>query len=92
LREPCTTLDDQTENIFKIDKRSNLTILIVSHDDAASAVVACVNAPGGIYNVCDDEPTTRRAYFDALAELIGARGGRGSRRRAWRRCWDRRGR
>jgi nucleoside-diphosphate-sugar epimerase len=45
----------------------------VSHDDAAAAVAACVNAPAGIFNVSDDVPLTRRAYFDTLAELIGAR-------------------
>ena len=28
----------------------------VSHEDAASAVVAALGVPGGIYEVCDDEP------------------------------------
>jgi nucleoside-diphosphate-sugar epimerase len=44
----------------------------ISHDDAAAAVVAALDAPAGVYNVSDDEPLTRRAYFDALAALIGA--------------------
>jgi nucleoside-diphosphate-sugar epimerase len=44
----------------------------ISHDDAAAAVVASLNAPAGAYNVSDDEPLTRRAYFDTLARLIGA--------------------
>jgi nucleoside-diphosphate-sugar epimerase len=44
----------------------------ISHDDAAAAVVASLNAPAGAYNVSDDEPLTRRAYFDTLAKLIGA--------------------
>jgi nucleoside-diphosphate-sugar epimerase len=44
----------------------------ISHDDAAAAVVASLSAPAGAYNVSDDEPLTRRAYFDTLARLIGA--------------------
>jgi nucleoside-diphosphate-sugar epimerase len=44
----------------------------ISHDDAAAAVVASLAAPAGAYNVSDDEPLTRRAYFDTLAKLIGA--------------------
>jgi nucleoside-diphosphate-sugar epimerase len=44
----------------------------ISHDDAAAAVVASLAAPAGAYNVSDDEPLTRRAYFDTLAALIGA--------------------
>jgi nucleoside-diphosphate-sugar epimerase len=43
----------------------------ISHDDAASAVVAALTLPSGIYNVCDDEPLTRRAYVDALADAFG---------------------
>jgi len=36
-------------------------------DDAATAVVAALGAPGGVYNVVDDEPLTRREYADAFA-------------------------
>jgi nucleoside-diphosphate-sugar epimerase len=43
----------------------------VSHDDAASAVVAAQQAPPGFYNVVDDEPLRRRAFYDALAEYLG---------------------
>jgi len=45
---------------------------LISHDDAASAVVAALNAPSGIYNIVDDEPLTRREFYDALAHVIGA--------------------
>jgi nucleoside-diphosphate-sugar epimerase len=45
----------------------------ISHDDAASAVVACLNAPAGAYNITDDEPLRRREYFDTLADVIGAK-------------------
>lgn len=43
----------------------------VSHDGAADAVCAVLDAPAGIYNVTDDEPMRRREYFDALAVLLG---------------------
>ena len=44
----------------------------VSHDDAASAVVATLDAPAGTYNVIDDEPVTHRDYVGALAAALGA--------------------
>jgi nucleoside-diphosphate-sugar epimerase len=39
--------------------------------DAATAVVAALDAPDGIYNVCDDEPLTRRDALDAFAAAFG---------------------
>jgi nucleoside-diphosphate-sugar epimerase len=39
-------------------------------DDAASAVVASIGLPTGVYNVCD-EPLTRRAVADAFADAFG---------------------
>lgn len=44
----------------------------VSHDDAASAVIAALRAPAGIFNVADDEPLRKREFFDALARALGA--------------------
>ena len=43
----------------------------VSHDDAATAVLAALDVPAGTYNVVDDEPVTHRVYFDALAVALG---------------------
>ena len=43
----------------------------VSHDDAATAVVAALGVPAGAYNVADDEPLRRREYFDSLAAALG---------------------
>lgn len=43
----------------------------VSHDDAASAVLASLAAPSGAYNVCDDEPLTRREVLDAITDAFG---------------------
>jgi nucleoside-diphosphate-sugar epimerase len=40
-------------------------------DDAAAAVVAALDAPGGVYNVVDDDPLTRRGYLDAFSEAFG---------------------
>jgi len=45
----------------------------ISHDDAATAVVAALDARAGVYNITDDEPVTRREYFDSLAAAVGAR-------------------
>jgi nucleoside-diphosphate-sugar epimerase len=42
----------------------------VTNDDAATAVVAALGLPAGIYNVTDDEPLRRREYFDTLAQTL----------------------
>jgi len=41
--------------------------------DAASAVVASLAAPTGVYNIVDDVPLTRREYADAFAQAFGLR-------------------
>ncbi|HEV3226733.1 MAG TPA: NAD(P)-dependent oxidoreductase [Acidimicrobiales bacterium] len=41
--------------------------------DAASAVVHALQAPAGIYNVCDDEPVTKREYARAVGAAVGKR-------------------
>lgn len=43
----------------------------VSHADAADAVLAALEVPGGIYNVVDDEPMTRGALADGLTRVMG---------------------
>ncbi len=43
----------------------------VHHDDAAAAAAASLTLPAGTYNVADDEPVTRRDYFDSLAKALG---------------------
>ena len=40
-------------------------------EDAATAVMAALNAPAGIYNVADDQPLTRQELAAAIAELEG---------------------
>jgi nucleoside-diphosphate-sugar epimerase len=41
--------------------------------DAGRAVAAAVNAPAGIYNVCDDEPVPFRDYLRSVATAAGAK-------------------
>jgi len=45
----------------------------VSHDDAATAVVAALGARPGVYNVVDDEPVRHREYADAFAAALGVK-------------------
>ena len=45
----------------------------ISHDDAATAAAAALDVPAGVYNVVDDEPLTRREYFDSLAKALASR-------------------
>ena len=42
----------------------------VSHEDAATAVVAALRVPSGIYNVVESEPLRRRALADGMARLL----------------------
>ena len=44
----------------------------VHHDDAATAVMAALDLPPGVYNVVDDQPLTHRDFVDSLAEALGA--------------------
>ncbi len=41
--------------------------------DAASAVIAALDGPAGIYNVVDDEPLTNKAYANAVGAAVGKR-------------------
>lgn len=43
----------------------------VHAEDVATAVVAALDAPTGIYNVCDDEPLTRRDALGAFSAAFG---------------------
>jgi nucleoside-diphosphate-sugar epimerase len=40
-------------------------------DDAASAVVAALDAAAGTYNIGDDEPVTRREHAEVMARALG---------------------
>lgn len=43
----------------------------ISHDDAATAVVASLEAPAGAYNVADDTPVSRGEWANLLADAFG---------------------
>lgn len=43
----------------------------ITHDDAATAVVAALKAPMGVYNVCDNEPMRRGEWNAAIASALG---------------------
>ncbi|HEX6536972.1 MAG TPA: NAD(P)-dependent oxidoreductase [Gemmatimonadaceae bacterium] len=45
----------------------------ISHDDAATAVIAALDVPAGIYGVVDDEPLTRREWVESLAHALGVK-------------------
>lgn len=48
-------------------------LAMISHDDAAAAVVAALSVPGDVYNVVDDEPVTRGEWATELARAMSAR-------------------
>jgi nucleoside-diphosphate-sugar epimerase len=45
-------------------------------DDAATAVVAALEVPSGVYNVTENEPDTRRELAAAIGEALGRKAGR----------------
>ena len=47
---------------------------LIHVDDGVEAVLAAESRgePGQTYNICDDEPVTRRAFYTHLAEMLGA--------------------
>jgi nucleoside-diphosphate-sugar epimerase len=53
--------------------RPNGYMSSIHTDDVATSVVDALDAPSGVYNVCDDEPLTRREYLDAFSDAFGLR-------------------
>jgi len=53
--------------------RNDGYVSMIHADDAASAVVAALNVPAGIYNVVEDEPVTKTRQMDALATALRIR-------------------
>ncbi len=48
-------------------------ISFIEHGDAASAVIAALSVPAGIYDAVDDEPMRRRDLAEAVAKKLGKR-------------------
>lgn len=68
-----TMLDTVRRGWLPFLGRLDAYVAMVHHEDAAAAVVAALTAPGGIYNVVDDEPLTHRDVGEAIASLLGVR-------------------
>ncbi len=45
----------------------------IHHDDAATAVVAALDLPAGVYNVTDDRPVPRREFAGSIAAALGVK-------------------
>jgi 2-alkyl-3-oxoalkanoate reductase len=56
---------------FALPGRPEAYFSSVSHDDAASAAVAALGVPAGIYNVVDDEPLRRADFARIVADGLG---------------------
>jgi nucleoside-diphosphate-sugar epimerase len=71
--------DGFTRSILRHARRGWLPLLgdpegyvsMVTHDDAARAVVAALDAPAGVFNVVDDEPLTRRQLASVIGQVAG---------------------
>jgi nucleoside-diphosphate-sugar epimerase len=46
-------------------------VSLIHLDDAATAVVAALDVPSGVYNVVDDEPLTRAEVGEVFAAILG---------------------
>lgn len=51
--------------------RANSYLSSIHVEDGGRAVSAALDVPAGTYNVVDDEPLTKKAYADALANAVG---------------------
>lgn len=65
------TIDAASHGVFAVPGPADAYWPSVTTDDAASAVVAALRAPSGVYNVAEDHPLTRAEHADALAAALG---------------------
>jgi nucleoside-diphosphate-sugar epimerase len=59
--------------IFPLIGPPDAYVSFIEHGDAASAVIASLQVPAGIYDAVDDEPLKRRDLAVALADKLGKR-------------------
>lgn len=64
-------LDGARKGIAMAFGRPDGYLSSIAHDDAAAAVVAALGVASGTYNICDDEPVTKRAFYGELARVAG---------------------
>lgn len=65
------TIEAARRGVFAIPGPASAHVSSVTTDDAASAVMAALGAPSGVYNVADDRPLRRSELASALAEALG---------------------
>ncbi|MGA9276554.1 NAD-dependent epimerase/dehydratase family protein [Ilumatobacter sp.] len=65
------TIEAARQGVFAIPGRADAYWPSVTTDDAASAVVAALRAPHGLYNIAEDHPLTRIEHAQALAAALG---------------------
>jgi nucleoside-diphosphate-sugar epimerase len=65
------TIEAARHGLFTVPGPAEAYWPSVTTDDAASAVVAALRAPGGLYNVAEDRPLPRAEHADALAGALG---------------------
>lgn len=57
--------------VFAVVGEPDTYISFIHIDDAATAIVAALGAPAGVYNVAEPEPLRRAAHSKALAAAVG---------------------
>ena len=77
----CDTVQLARYRLFPVFGTGRSYFSSIHVDDAASAVVAALDAPAGQYNVSDDQPVPLREYADAMTTAFGFR--RAPRLPAW---------
>ena len=65
------TIQAAEGGVFALPGRADAYWTSVTTDDAASAVVAALGAPSGVFNVVDDRPLPRAEHAEALAAALG---------------------
>lgn len=69
-RHSLETVEAARRGVFAVPGRADAYFPSVTTDDAASAAVAALRAPAGLYNAAE-EPLTRADHADALAQALG---------------------
>jgi nucleoside-diphosphate-sugar epimerase len=59
--------------IFPLIGPPDAYVSFIEHGDAASAVIAALSVPAGIYDAVDDEPLRRRDLAERVADKLGKR-------------------
>ena len=65
------TIGAAREGVFAVPGPADAYWPSVTTDDAASAVVTALRAPGGLYNIAEDHPLVRTEHAEALAAALG---------------------